>query len=113
MALTGFASGALVTAPLVATLTWLAVTWQQHVDVRVERDTVAAHADRAAFSSKFDRDWSAANGLPDRGCDPQAAAELKRLRTRTAELEAKLTDSTATIDGNARDLRNIMSEAKP
>ncbi len=40
MALNGFASGAVVAAPLAAVLTWLAVTWQQHVDLRVGRDTV-------------------------------------------------------------------------
>ncbi len=43
------ASGALVASPIAAVLTWLAVTYQQHVDVRGERDTVAVRADRAAF----------------------------------------------------------------
>ena len=113
MALSGFASGALVTAPLVATLTWLAVTWQQHVDVRVERDTVAAHADRAAFNSRFERDWSTASGQPNAACDPQAAAELVRLRARTAELEAKLQGSSDDLDANARDLHKLMKDTTP
>ena len=112
MALSEFASGALITAPVVATLTWLAVTWQQHVDVRVERDTVAARADRAAFNSKFEHDWAAATGHPNAICDPQAAAELTRLRARTAELEAKLQGSTDDLDDNARDLRALMKEDK-
>lgn len=113
MALSGFASGALVSAPVVATLTWLAVTWQQHVDVRVERDTVVARADRAAFNAGFDRDWSAATGKRDAACDPQAVVELVRLRKRAAELEAKLQGSTDDLDANARDLRNLMKETTP
>lgn len=103
MALSGFASGALVAAPMAAVLTWLAVSWQQHVDVRVERDTVVARADRAAFNSKFDRDWSAASGQPNVACDPQAAAEL----------EAKLQGGSDDLEANARDLRNLMKETTP
>ena len=112
MALGGFATGALVTAPVVATLTWLAVTWQQHVDVRVERDTVAARADRASFDARFNGEWAAATGRPRVDCDPAAAAELIRLRTRVAELDAKLTGSSADIERNARDLGNLMREGK-
>ncbi len=110
MALSGFASGALVTAPVVAVLTWLAVTWQQHVDVRVERDTVAARADRAAFNARFEHDWSAATGYSNPACDPQAAAELTRLRARTAELEAQLQGSSDDPDANARDLRDLVKK---
>ena len=113
MALGGFATGALVTAPVVATLTWLAVTWQQHVDVRVERDTIAARADRAAFAQRFDQDWSAANGRAATICDPDTTAELARLRKRTAELEAKLTGSSADIERNADDLSNLMQGQRP
>ena len=113
MALGGFATGALVTAPVVATLTWLAVTWQQHVDVRVERDTVVARADRSAFNAKFENDWSAASGQPKAACDPQAAAELARLRARAVELEAKLQGSTDDLDANARYLRTLMKETTP
>lgn len=109
MALTGFATGALVTAPVVAALTWLAVTWQQHVDVRVERDTVAARVDRAAFTSQFDHDWAAATGQPVAACDPAAAAELVQLRSRAAALEAKLTGSRARLERDARDLQQVMT----
>ena len=112
MALGGFASGALVAAPVAAVLTWLAVTWEQHVDVRVERDTVAARADRSAFNAGFDRDWSTATGHPRVACDPDAAAELARLRKRTAELEAKLSGSSDNLARDASDLRNIMVEDK-
>lgn len=113
MALSGFASGALVAAPMAALLTWLAVTWQQHVDVRVERDTVAARADRSAFNAKFEQDWSNASGHPANGCDRDASAELARLRTRAAELEAKLTDSGEAMDRNAADLAKLMQEPRP
>lgn len=110
MALSGFASGALVAAPVAAVLTWLAVTWQQHVDVRVERDTAVVRADRAAFNAGFDRDWSAATGQARPACDPDAAAELTRLRKRTAELEAKLAGSSDDLERNARELHNLMVE---
>lgn len=110
MALNNFAAGAFVAAPIAAVLTWLAVTWQQHVDVRVERDTVAVRADRAAFNQGFDREWSAATGRARPACDPDAAAELARLRQRTTELEAKLTGSRITLEDNARDLERIMKE---
>ena len=113
MALGGFASGALVTAPVVAVLTWLTVTWQQHVDVRVERDTVAARADRAAFNAGFNRDWANATGKPRASCDPGEVAELVRLRKRTAELEAQLQGSTDDLDVNTRDLRNLMKDTTP
>ena len=113
MALGGFATGALVTAPVVATLTWLAVTWQQHVDIRVERDTVAARADRAAFNASFDQEWSKASGRPAANCDSAATAEITRLRARQAELEARLTGSSATLDRNAADLDNLMATGKP
>ena len=63
--------------PLAAVLTWLAVTWQQHVDLRVERDTAVVRADRAAFDAGFERDWSAATGRPQAACDPAAAAETR------------------------------------
>lgn len=110
MALKGFAAGAFVTAPVVATLTWLAVTWQQHVDIRVERDTIAARADRASFNAKFDEEWSAMSGRPKSECDPAAAKEIASLRTKLAKLEAKLDGSTKTIDNNARDLEALMTE---
>lgn len=110
MALNNFAAGAFVAAPIAAVLTWLAVTWQQHVDVRVERDTVAVRADRAAFDAGFAREWDAATGRPRPACDPNAAAELARLRARMTELEAKLTGSTVTLESNARDLERIVKE---
>ena len=110
MALNGFASGALVAAPLAAVLTWLAVTWQQHVDLRVERDTAMVRADRAAFDASFERDWSTATGRPQAACDPAAAAELARLRKRAAELEARLTDSRADRQEDARELERLMKE---
>lgn len=79
MALSGFASGALVAAPLAAVLTWLAVTWQQHVDVRIERDAAVVRADRAAFNAGFDAEWAAMSGEPRAACDPASLAELERL----------------------------------
>ena len=112
MALAGFATGALVTAPVVAVLTWLAVTWEQHVDVRVERDTVAARADRAAFAARFDSDWSTATGQTTAVCDPQAMGELTRLRARTAALEAKLVGSRAGLERSANDIQHVLTEAK-
>ena len=113
MALGGFATGALVTAPVVATLTWLAVTWQQHVDIRVERDTVTAQAERASFNAKFDQEWARSSGHPATQCDPAATAEIARLRARQAELEARLTGSSATLERNAADLNNLMNETHP
>ncbi len=110
MALSGFASGALVAAPVAAVLTWLAVSWQQHVDVRVERDTAVVRADRAAFNAGFDRDWSAAMGQARPACDPESSAELARLRKRAAELEAKLAGSSDTLARDATELRNLMVE---
>lgn len=110
MALSGFASGALVAAPMAAVLTWLTVSWQQHVDIRVERDTATIRADRAAFNAGFDRDWSAASGRPRIACDPDAAAEIARLRKRASELEARLAGSTAELEQDAADLRNLMVE---
>lgn len=112
MALSGFASGALVAAPVAAVLTWLAVSWQQHVDVRVERDTAVARADRAAFDGSFERDWSAASGQTRAACDPEATAEMSRLRKRASELEAKLAGSTAELEQDAAELRNLMVEEK-
>ena len=91
MALGGFATGALVTAPVVAVLTWLTVTWQQHVDVRVERDTVAAHAERATFNAKFEDEWARLSGKPRTECDTAAMSEVARLRKRVGELEDRLT----------------------
>lgn len=91
MALGGFATGALVTAPVVAVLTWLTVTWQQHVDVRVERDTVAAHAERATFNAKFEDEWARLSGKPLTQCDEAALGEVARLRKRVGELEDRLT----------------------
>jgi hypothetical protein len=110
MALSGFASGALVATPVAAVLTWLAVSWQQHVDIRVERDTAVIRADRAAFTAGFDRDWSAASGRPRIVCDPAAAAEIARLRKRASELENRLIGSTADLEREATDLRNLMVE---
>lgn len=112
MALSGFASGALVATPIAAVLTWLAVTWQQHVDVRVERDTAVVRADRAEFNAGFDREWSEATGRPQAACDPAAAAELARLRKRSAELEAKLAGSSAEREQDAAELRTLMVEEK-
>lgn len=113
MALNNFAAGAFVAAPIAGVLTWLAVTWQQHVDVRVERDTVAVRADRAAFDAGFNREWDAATGRPRPACDPAAVAELARLRVRMGELEAKLTGSRADLEADARDLRTIVQEPRP
>ena len=110
MALNGFATGALVAAPIAAVLTWLAVTWQQHVDVRVERDTVAVRADRAAFDASFNREWDASTGRPRPACDPAAVAELARLRVRLGELESKLTGSRADLEADARDLQRVVQE---
>lgn len=116
MALSGFASGALVAAPLTAVLTWLTVTWQQHVDVRVERDTAVVRADRAAFDGRFDRDWQAMAGQRpgappgSTGCDPNAASELARLRQRASELEQRLTGSSADRAADAQALRALMKE---
>lgn len=112
MALSGFASGALVAAPVAAVLTWLAVSWQQHIDVRVERDTAVVRADRAAFNADFDRDWSAASGRPRTACDPSAAIEIARLRKRASDLEARLAGSTAELKQDAAALRNLMVEEK-
>ena len=111
MALGGFASGALVAAPVAAVLTWLAVSWEQHVDLRVERDTVAARADRAAFNTGFASDWSRATGQPQAGCDAQGLAEAARLRKRVADLETKLQGSRADRDADAAELRNIAAGA--
>jgi len=44
VALSSFASGALLATTMAAVLTWLAVSWQQHVDVRVERPTAVVRA---------------------------------------------------------------------
>lgn len=113
MALSGFASGALVAAPMAAVLTWLSVTWQQHVDVRVERDTAVVRADRAAFNAGFDRDWAAANGQPRAACDPEATAELARLRKRASDLEAKLIGSSNDLEQERAELQDLMVEDKP
>ncbi len=110
MALKGFAAGALVTAPVVATLTWLAVTWQQHVDLRVERDTIAARADRATFNAKFDEEWAAMSGRPKSECDPAAVTEIAALRSKLEKLEAKLDGSAKKIETNVRDLDALMRE---
>lgn len=120
MALSGFASGALVAAPMAAVLTWLTVTWQQHVDVRVERDTAVVRADKAAFDAGFNRDWQAMAGWRPEGkaepasgatgCDPNAAAELARLRQRASELEQKLAGSSADRAADAQELRALMKE---
>lgn len=120
MALSGFASGALVAAPMAAVLTWLTVTWQQHVDVRVERDTAVVRADRAAFDAAFKRDWQAMSGRRTEweaepasgstGCDPKAAAELARLRQRASELEQRLAGSSANRAADAQELRALMKE---
>lgn len=110
MALSGFASGALVAAPVAAVLTWLAVSWQQHVDVRVERDTAVVRADRAAFNAGFDRDWSTATGQPRAACDAETTAELTRLRKRASDLEAKLTGSSADLERERAELRSLMVE---
>jgi hypothetical protein len=110
MALSGFASGALVASPIAAVLTWLAVTYQQHVDVRVERDTVAVRADRAAFDQTFERDWNAMSGSGQETCDPESTAELVRLRTRLGELEAKLEGSSDTLEADAEELRQLVAE---
>ncbi|GEM_PF-3455254 len=120
MALSGFASGALVAAPMAAVLTWLTVTWQQHVDVRVERDTAVVRADKAAFDARFNRDWQAMAGRrPEAepepasgstGCDPNAASELARLRQRASELEQRLAGSFADRAADAQELRALMKE---
>ena len=112
MALSGFASGALVAAPIAAVLTWLAVSWQQHVDVRVERDTAVVRADRAAFDAGFASDWAKASRQPRPACDPATATELARLRKRAADLETKLAGSTAERDRDAAELRRLMVEDK-
>jgi hypothetical protein len=112
MALSGFASGALVAAPVAAVLTWLAVTWQQHVDVRVERDTAVVRADRAAFNAGFDRDWATASGQARTACDPEAAAEIARLRKRASDLEAKLVGSSNDLAQERAERRDIMVEDK-
>lgn len=112
MAIKGFAAGALVTAPVVATLTWLAVTWQQHVDLRVERDTIAARVDRASFNAKFDQEWAAMNGKPRTECDPAAVDEISRLRSRLVSLEEKLAGSSKKVEQNVRDLDALMTEEK-
>lgn len=108
MALSGFASGALVAAPIAGALTWLAVSWQQHVDVRVERDTAVLQAGRAAFDARFDRDWSATTGQPHPACDPETTAELSRLRKRAADLEAKLAGSGADLERDRAELSDLM-----
>lgn len=120
MALSGFASGALVAAPMAAVLTWLTVTWQQHVDIRVERDTAVVRADRAAFDAGFNLDWQAMAGRRleptsklasgATGCDPSAAAELARLRQRASELEQRLAGSSADRAADAQELRALMKE---
>ena len=110
MALSGFASGALVASPIAAVLTWFAVMYQQHVDVRVERDTVAVRADRAAFNQDFERDWNAMLGSGRETCDPESTAELARLRTRLGELEAKLEGSSDTLEADAEELRQLVAE---
>lgn len=120
MALSGFASGALVAAPMAAVLTWLTVTWQQHVDVRVERDTAVVRADRAAFNAGFNRDWQAMAGRrPEAkpepasgatGCDPNVASELARLRQRASELEQRLAGSSANRAADAQELRALIKE---
>ena len=110
MALSGFAAGALVASPVAAVLTWLAVTYQQHVDVRVARDTVAVRADRAEFNQDFDRDWAALSGEQREACDPEAAKELANLRTRLADLEAKLTGSSDNLELSAEELRQLVAE---
>ena len=120
MALSGFASGALVAAPMAAVLTWLTVTWQQHIDVRVERDTAVVRADKAAFDAELDRDWQAMAGQRPEGrrepasgstgCDPNAASELTRLRQRASELEQRLAGSTANRAADAQELRALMKE---
>jgi hypothetical protein len=100
MALGGFATGALVTAPVVAVLTWLTVTWQQHVDVRVERDTVVAHAERATFNAKFDDEWARLSGRPSTECNAVAVGEVARLRKRVGELEERLTATGEDMEGD-------------
>jgi hypothetical protein len=110
MALNGFATGALVTAPVVALLTWLTVTWQQHVDVRVERDTVVARADRAEFNAKFDEEWARLSGKPKSDCAKAAVDEVARLRARVGALEAKLTASRDTLEQDRADLEAAMKE---
>lgn len=109
MALNSFASGALVAAPIAGVLTWLAVTWQQHVDVRVERDTAVMRADRATFNQGFDSDWSAMTGQPASPCDA-APVELAALRKRVGELEAKLAGSSDTLERDAAELHRLMEE---
>jgi hypothetical protein len=110
LGLNSFASGALVAAPMAAVLTWLTVTWQQHVDLRVERDTAVVRADRAAFNAGFASDWAAANGRPPSACDPDAAAELGRLRKRASDLEARLTGSGNDLERDHAELRKLMVE---
>lgn len=116
MGLNNFATGALLAAPLTGVLTWLTVSWQQHVDVRVERDTAVVRADRAAFDERFERDWRMMTAqrrpgsFQDVGCDPGAASELVRLRQRAAELEERLAGSTANLGADARELRALMKK---
>lgn len=112
MALKGFTAGALAAAPVVATLTWLAVTWQQHVDVRVERDTIAGRVDRAAFNAKFDEEWAAMSGRPKSECDPAAVSEIAALRSRLATLENKLAGTTQNMKRNVDDLDDLMREER-
>jgi hypothetical protein len=95
---------------MAAVLTWLTVTWQQHVDVRVERDTAVVRADRAAFNAGFASDWATANGQPRSACDPDTAAELGRLRKRASDLEARLTGSGDDLERDHADLRKLMVE---
>ena len=112
MALSHFAGGALVAAPIAGVLTWLAVTWQQHVDVRVERDTAVVRADRAEFNQDFKREWSAMTGDPIPACDTDTFRELARLRKRTLDLEAKLAGSSESLERDAAELRDLMVEER-
>jgi hypothetical protein len=110
MALNSFAAGALVAAPVAGVLTWLAVTWQQHVDLRVERDTAVVRADRAAFDQRFNADWAAMTGQDTGPCDASANAELVALRQRVAEMETKLAGSSDTLERDAAELRRLVEE---
>ncbi|MGK6325436.1 hypothetical protein ACMGDM_20395 [Sphingomonas sp. DT-51] len=95
---------------MAAVLTWLAVSWQQHVDVRVERDTAVVRADRAAFDAGFASAWSTATGQPHAACDAETTAELMRLRKRASDLEAKLTGSSADLERERAELQSLMVE---